>query len=312
MTAGWHELGTQAAVSGLRSARATQLREAIEQNPEFRLIEERSTTLNGQPADALVVMCTCEGVPSKNRVGIQYQEPLAILVSANPRAVPRVRALRRAFPVTTHQNVVLEGEPLELCLYEQRSESVLRTWTPPAFLRRIQQWLTETAHGRLHQSGQPVEQLFFDSPHKLILPAGYLEQPKAIGTPLLLAEITARYAPTDTERKYPAYSVFLERQGTTRASTTDVAIRVETLLLPRSLTESSSASPPPSAAFTISCSPEAPRSSTNCAVTFESTSATVAIRSRLKRGRCCCCSLRFAVPRTAKSNGFKHARTGSI
>ena len=35
----------------------------------------------------------------------------------------------------------------------------MRTWTPEAFLRRIQWWLEKSARGELHAADQPVEHL---------------------------------------------------------------------------------------------------------------------------------------------------------
>ena len=187
---------------------------AIENHEDFKLVERRRGGLAGEPTDIFVVQCICDGIPPRNRVGIEYQEPLAIVVSGNPKAVPKVHALRRGFPLTPHQNAVPDGTAADLCLYAQRPIAVLRTWTAPAFLRTIQWWLTETAHERLHQPGQPVEQLFFDSSDEIILPAGYLASVDSTNTPLILTDIVARYRTNDTAHDFPSYTMILGPPGT--------------------------------------------------------------------------------------------------
>jgi hypothetical protein len=155
------------------SLRAQALHEAIVAHPDFEFLEKRTLTVEGERADIFIVRCTHDEVPAQNPVGIHYQEPLALLVWENPTRLAEVRALRRDFPVTWHQNVVPDGEPSALCLYIDRPAEVLRTWTPQGFLRRIHWWLAQTAKGTLHGPEQAVEQLFFESPYELILPPGF-------------------------------------------------------------------------------------------------------------------------------------------
>ena len=69
-----------------------------------------------------------------------------------------------------HQNQGVHGAPASLCLYFDPPAAVLRTWTPAAFLRRIQWWLEKSARDELHPADQPVEHLFFASKYELVLP----------------------------------------------------------------------------------------------------------------------------------------------
>lgn len=96
-----------------------------------------------------------------NSVGIARVERLSITYAPERDFCWEVRALRKDFPVTIHQNHVLEGEPRSLCLYVEPWLSVERSWTPELFIKRIFWWLRETANGTIHGDEQPLEQLFF-------------------------------------------------------------------------------------------------------------------------------------------------------
>lgn len=120
--------------------------------------------------ECLVVEVICDEVPSQNKVGILCRERLAICVPNHNKKLVEVLALRRNFPVLMHQNQGRYGGPASLCLYFESAEVVQRTWTPEAFLKRIQWWLEKSAQGTLHPTDQPVEQLFFRSSNELVLP----------------------------------------------------------------------------------------------------------------------------------------------
>ncbi len=96
MPAHWHEIGqTRAPDDPLNSRRAQSILAAIDKHEDFTLVETRLISIVGVPIDIFIVACICDGVPSKNEVGILYEEPLAILVSSDPSTLPQVRALRR-------------------------------------------------------------------------------------------------------------------------------------------------------------------------------------------------------------------------
>ena len=92
-----------------------------------------------------------------------------------PNSSSELLALRRDFPVLSHQNHGPLGGPADLCLYFEPPASVSRTWTPQNFLRRIQWWLEQSAKGALHAADQPVEQLFFVTGRELVLPWNFDE-----------------------------------------------------------------------------------------------------------------------------------------
>ena len=110
-----------------------------------------------------------------NPVGIHRVERLALTFCANRDFCWEVRALRKDFPVTIHQNHVLEGEPRSLCIYIETWESVERSWTPELFLKRIFWWLRSTAEGSIHGEDQPIEHLFFSSLVNVILPKNHFQ-----------------------------------------------------------------------------------------------------------------------------------------
>ena len=110
-----------------------------------------------------------------NEAGVLRVERLALSYCPDSEFRWEVRALREDFPVTIHQNHVLEGEPRSLCLYIEPWESVERSWTPELFVKRIFWWLRATAEGTIHGDDQPIEQLFFSSHIHVLLPEGHFE-----------------------------------------------------------------------------------------------------------------------------------------
>jgi hypothetical protein len=151
--------------------RARQLCESISRLTDYSLV--RLLARRQGPAvttEILIVDVECHGVPPQNVHGLRFRERLALWVPADPAQLATVLALRRDFPTLIHQNQAATGTPASLCLYFEPPASVLRTWTPQKFLRRIQWWLEQSAKDGLHAADQPVEQLFFSSPYELVLP----------------------------------------------------------------------------------------------------------------------------------------------
>jgi len=143
----------------------------------FELIELRCFVHDGQrTAEILVVDCTNDGVPTRNNIGILYQERIGLIFSTEETKMPEVRALRKDFPVTLHQNLVRKDEPASLCLYSEPWEVVQHYWTPQSHLNRLLWWLSETAKGTLHREDQPVEPFYFRSPFEIILPPDFDEK----------------------------------------------------------------------------------------------------------------------------------------
>jgi integrative and conjugative element protein (TIGR02256 family) len=170
----FHELAdfTELAdTAALTLRRAQALAVAIGDASDYSLVQLLTrATPDRAKMEILVVDVECDGVPSRNAAGIQYRERLALCVSEDQNALLEVLALRKAFPVLMHQNHGTRDNVASLCLYFEPTKTVLRTWTPQRFLRRIQWWLVQSAKGELHPADQPVEQLFFASKYEIVLP----------------------------------------------------------------------------------------------------------------------------------------------
>ncbi len=174
MAEAYHELANVVEVkdaSELTIPRAKALLDAIQRQRDYSLVQIFRHPVDGVPTlECLVVEVECDDVPPKNPIGIQYRERLALCVPDDAKKLIEVLALRQDFPVLMHQNQGVPGAPASLCLYFEPSAVVMRTWTPQAFLRRIQWWLEKSARGELHPADQPVEHLFFASKYELVLP----------------------------------------------------------------------------------------------------------------------------------------------
>ncbi|MCP6720515.1 MAG: Mov34/MPN/PAD-1 family protein [Patescibacteria group bacterium] len=143
---------------------------ACRNHPDFKVLAIRSK------CDTIEVDCCNDQVPSRNSVGIKNRERLALIYNKDNTYPYEVRALRKDFPVTLHQNHVPDGEPASLCIYFEPWTAIERTWTPQLFLQRILWWLKETAGDTLHREDQPLEQLYFKSPIELVLPVDFEEK----------------------------------------------------------------------------------------------------------------------------------------
>ena len=146
---------------------------AIHEHPDFEFVECRLLGDDKAASEIIVVDCKCDGIPTRNRLGIRYRERLGLRFFADKDRLPEVRALREDFPCTAHQNHVGKDEPLSICMYFEPWSEVRRTWTPQKHLARIQWWLAETANETLHRDDQPVEPIYFSSPFGLVLPENF-------------------------------------------------------------------------------------------------------------------------------------------
>lgn len=170
-------------IGPLTIQRARVLLDAVQRHRDYTLIGVQRQPLEDEPKnECLIVDVECDDVPPKNAAGIRYRERLALCVPNDPKKLVEVLALRRDFPILIHQNQGVYGTPASLCLYFDSPAAVLRTWTPMAFLRRIQWWLEKSARDELHPVDQPVEHLFFASKFELILPWNLAELRKSQNT----------------------------------------------------------------------------------------------------------------------------------
>ena len=142
-------------------------------NPSCEVIELRADA--ERQHQSIIVEFGDGSFDADNPSGIHRVERLALSFCPFDKFCWSVRALRKDFPITLHQNHVLEGEPRSLCLYFEPWESVERSWTPQLFLKRIFWWLRSTAEGTIHGDDQPIEQLFFSSPLIILLPEKHFE-----------------------------------------------------------------------------------------------------------------------------------------
>lgn len=174
MAEAYHELANVVEVkdaSELTIARAKALLNAIRRQRDYSLVQLlRHPSEGAATCECLIVDVECDDVPPKTPIGILYRERLALCVPSDAKKLIDVLALREDFPVLMHQNQGVPGAPPSLCLYFEPPAAVMRTWTPEAFLRRIQWWLEKSARGELHPADQPVEHLFFASKYELVLP----------------------------------------------------------------------------------------------------------------------------------------------
>ena len=114
-------------------------------------------------------------VPQRPVHDIRPTERIVVEFSSHERVPPGIYSPRSDFPFVPHTNLQNKGAWRSLCLYDRPWYEVNFTWTPARFLERISWWLTETAHGSLHQPDQPLEPLLFGSYSDLVIPGDFLE-----------------------------------------------------------------------------------------------------------------------------------------
>lgn len=227
MADAYHELINVAEVGGpdaLTIPRARALLDAIQRQRFYSLVRILRHPVDGASTiETLIVDVECDEIPKNNPSGIRYRERLALCVPSNPKKLIEVLALRQNFPILIHQNQGVHDAPANLCLYFEPPIAVMRTWTPAAFLRRIQWWLEKSARGELHPADQPVEHLFFASKYELVLPWNLAELRK---NPTLRFVVALRQ-----ERPDQSFTCFLEpiSKGTPQMKT---AAHIELTLPP--------------------------------------------------------------------------------
>ncbi|TNF78761.1 hypothetical protein FGE05_27965 [Pseudomonas sp. ICMP22404] len=170
---------TQALLNALRACPYTEVREIRRNKP-------------GTTVSEYIVIDAGDGtVDSGNLAGIRRRERLAVGVNPGFRVQVVVYALRKDFPVLSHQHPPSAGGARVLCLYDHAWSTVERTWTPERFIARMFWWLRESALLKLHREDQPLEQLFFLSPYQLILPSNYADYAKSNSNTLTVSKVDA-------------------------------------------------------------------------------------------------------------------------
>ncbi len=173
MEIAYYDIGGVKASCGKFDEVVQSLYQACINNTSCEVIELRSEK---ESSSQTIIVDVADGsFDAHNSFGIQRVERLALTYCSCNEFCWEVRALRKNFPVTIHQNHVLGDEPRSLCLYIEPWNSVERSWTPELFLRRIFWWLRATADGTIHGDEQPIEQLFFSSSVNVILPVNHFD-----------------------------------------------------------------------------------------------------------------------------------------
>jgi integrative and conjugative element protein (TIGR02256 family) len=163
----------------LEITRTKELLEAIDKHSDYTIIKLMRFSADGEfEAELIIIEVECDGIPPKNAVGLLYRERLALYVPRDHEKLVQVMSVRKDFPKLMHQNQSQKDQPTSLCLYFEPASSVLRTWTPQSFIKRIQWWLEKSSKNELHPADQPVEHLFFQSKFELILPFNFEELQK--------------------------------------------------------------------------------------------------------------------------------------
>lgn len=169
----------EAVPADLATPQLLELLAACDAHPHFDIVELRLLE-GGGPYVGIVVDVGDGTVAGQNSAGIWPRERLCLSFRPGQPTPAEVRALRPDFPDVLHLNGVVEGEPASLCLYENWGFTE-RQWTAQFHLRQILSWLGRTAEGTLHAHDQALEQLFYGTGLRLILPAdfeSYLENPE--------------------------------------------------------------------------------------------------------------------------------------
>jgi hypothetical protein len=154
--------------AGLTSPLARATWRAVQHQRDFVFVEARRAS----DSETLVVECRIDAVPTRNRLGIRYCEPLALTFYRTDR-LPEVYTLRPDFPITAHQHASPKPGYRLPCLYVERWSALRRTWTAEKHLRRVTWWFSETANETLHHLDQLVEQLYFNSQIHVVLPPDF-------------------------------------------------------------------------------------------------------------------------------------------
>ncbi|ENZ7192894.1 ThiF family adenylyltransferase [Klebsiella variicola] len=151
-----------------------ELLEAIDRNPFYEIVELKSVSNHETIFNTIIVDVGDGTVPPNNETGIKRTETLALIWNQNAESPLDVRALRKDFPTTLHQNGVAFGDPKSLCLFEHSWKDLEHKITPALILERILWWLRNAAENTIHPDSQPIEQLFYAAPYRLIIPDSLL------------------------------------------------------------------------------------------------------------------------------------------
>ncbi|MDK7738567.1 ThiF family adenylyltransferase [Providencia stuartii] len=174
-------------------SKTNQILQACEKHSYIEVRDLRFSQSKSGRSEYIVIDVADGTVATGNQANIRRKERLAIEINPRLKFPILVHALRKNFPVLSHQHAGGVNSPRILCLYENNWNAVERNWTAERFLERIFWWLRESAEQRLHRDDQPLEQLFYLSPYQLILPANHLDYHNAVDRKLSLQKVSNDY-----------------------------------------------------------------------------------------------------------------------
>ena len=119
-------------------------------------------------------------IPQNPKIDIRKRERIGVKFLANEDGKPEIYALRKDFPSAPHINYSREDTPKNLCLSINLYEEEKHKWTAAKHLQRIHRWLSLTSKNKLHLDDQPLENVFFGSPDRVMLPSSFYDFKKPV------------------------------------------------------------------------------------------------------------------------------------
>lgn len=111
----------------------------------------------------------------KPEIDIRKKERIGIKFLINKNGKPETFALRKDFPNAPHINFSPKDTPKNLCLSIHLFEDEKVRWTAAQYLTRIHRWLSDTSKNQLHLGDQPLENVFYGTGHRIILPSSFFD-----------------------------------------------------------------------------------------------------------------------------------------
>ncbi len=149
---------------------------ADEEYPYFHLIECRKDEKDNE----YVLFDVEPSIAQKPVIDIRKSERICIKFIRSKDGFPETYALRKNFPEALHINHSPKYTPKNLCLSITPFEEEKYNWTAAKQLQRLHRWLSLTSKNELHLHDQPLENVFFGSPDKVILPSIFYDFEKPI------------------------------------------------------------------------------------------------------------------------------------
>lgn len=153
---GYFKWGDPVPENDLSINRSREILKAAQKNPFYNVIG----VVKKGDWEGVIVEVDVE-LPQRPLVSVLEHERIIIVIK-DDESLPEVRALRKSFPDTLHQNLTALGEPKHLCLFEEPFEEIRPYLSAEQFIKRIAGWLSRAAIEELHLEDQPLEPLLLD------------------------------------------------------------------------------------------------------------------------------------------------------